>query len=185
MTRQERAVELAKELHRIYPEAHCELNFSNPLSFLSQPFFRPNAPMCGVQYSHPALFDRCRTALDYARLLRRSLRPSSTQPDFYRNKARSIRRSGLGGCKKNALEKAWGVVLVRMAELAALPVSGERRANVVLGNAFHLNEGVVVDTHVARLSRRLVLTPRVMPVKIEQDLISLFPLNHGQISATG
>ncbi len=115
-----------------------------------------------------SLFERYRTAQDYAEAerLEEEIRPTG----FYRNKARSIR-----GMARALLERHGGEVPSTMAELVALPGVGRKTANVVLGNAFGVNEGVVVDTHVRRVSTRLGLTAERDPQKIEEDLLPLVP----------
>ena len=118
----------------------------------------------------PALFKRCPTAEEYAAIPQEELETLVRSTGFYRNKAKSIR--GMGAA---LVERHEGVVPQTIEELSALPGAGRKTANVVLGNAFHINEGVVVDTHVGRLSLRLELTTNTDPIKVEQDLITLFP----------
>ncbi len=170
MTRLERAQELARRLPRIYPDAHCELNFSNPLELLVATILSAQCTDKRVNLVTPALFDRCRTALDYAEIPQEELEGIIRTTGFFRNKATSIR-----GAARDILARHGGRVPRTMLELVALPGVGRKTANVVLGNAFDINDGVVVDTHVTRLSRRLRLTTRTDPVKIEADLVRLFP----------
>jgi len=118
----------------------------------------------------PALFARCPTAADYAAIPQEELEPLIHSTGFYRNKAKSIRTMGAA-----LVEHHEGEVPQTMSELSALPGVGRKTANVVLGNAFQINEGVVVDTHVGRLSLRLGLTTNHDPVKVEHDLGKLFP----------
>jgi endonuclease-3 len=116
------------------------------------------------------LFVRCRTAADYANISQEDLESIVRSTGFYRNKAKNIRAMGAA-----LIAKHGGEVPSPLEELAALPGAGRKTANVVLGNAFNKNEGVVVDTHVSRLSQRLGLTKFTDPIRIEQELIKLFP----------
>ncbi len=170
MTRKERAAILEKKLPEIYPDAHCELDFKNPLELLVATILSAQCTDVRVNMVTPALFKRCPTAEEYAAIPQEELETLVRSTGFYRNKAKSIR--GMGAA---LVERHGGVVPKTIEELSALPGAGRKTANVVLGNAFHLNEGVVVDTHVGRLSLRLGLTGNTDPIKVEQDLIALFP----------
>ena len=161
---------LAKELPRIYPDAHCELDFKSPLELLVATILSAQCTDIRVNMVTPVLFKRCRTATDYAAIPQEELEAIIRSTGFYRNKAKSLR--GMGAA---LVERHSAKVPSTMEELSALPGAGRKTANVVLGNAFGLNEGVVVDTHVGRLSLRLGLTTHNDPVKVEQDLIKLFP----------
>lgn len=170
MTRTERAAALSHELPRIYPSAHCELNFTTPLELLVATILSAQCTDVRVNLVTPPLFARCRSAAEYAAIPQEELEALVHSTGFYRNKAKSIRGMGASLVKKHG-----GEVPRTMEELAALPGVGRKTANVVLGNAFSLNEGIVVDTHVGRLSLRFGLTTNTDPVKVEQDLIKLFP----------
>ncbi len=170
MTRKERAAILEKKLPEIYPDAHCELDFKNPLELLVATILSAQCTDVRVNMVTPALFKRCPTAEEYAAIPQEELETLVRSTGFYRNKAKSIR--GMGAA---LVERHGGVVPKTIEELSALPGAGRKTANVVLGNAFHINEGVVVDTHVGRLSLRLGLTGNTDPIKVEQDLIALFP----------
>ncbi|MEY2906789.1 MAG: hypothetical protein RLZZ408_1260 [Verrucomicrobiota bacterium] len=170
MTRKERAATLATELPRIYPDAHCELDFSNPLELLVATILSAQCTDVRVNMVTKVLFRRCKTAADYAAIPQEELEEIVRSTGFYRNKAKSIR--GMGAA---LMERHGGEIPRSIAELSALPGAGRKTANVVLGNAFGINEGVVVDTHVGRLSLRLGLTTNSDPVKVEQDLMKLFP----------
>lgn len=170
MTRKERSTVLSVELPRIYPTAHCELKFANPLELLVATILSAQCTDVRVNMVTPVLFARCRDSADYASIPQAELESIIHSTGFYRNKARSIRAMGAVLIEKHA-----GEVPQSMSELSALPGVGRKTANVVLGNAFHLNEGIVVDTHVCRLSRRFGFTTNTDPVKIEKDLIRLFP----------
>lgn len=170
MKRPERARILAERLPEIYPDAHCELNFSDPLQLLVATILSAQCTDVRVNLVTPALFARCPTAKDYAAIPTDEIEALVRTTGFYRNKSKAIR-----GAAKQILDLHDGEVPRTLEELAALPGVGRKTANVVLGNAFGMNEGVVVDTHVGRLSRRLDLTDNVDPVKVERDLVKLFP----------
>lgn len=170
MTRKERASRLSDELPRIYRDAHCELDFENPLELLVATILSAQCTDVRVNMVTKALFKRCRTAADYAAIPQEELEAVIRSTGFYRNKAKSLR--GMGAA---LTERHDGKVPSTMDELSAIPGAGRKTANVVLGNAFGINEGVVVDTHVGRLSLRLGLTREKDPVKAEQDLMKLFP----------
>lgn len=170
MTRTERALVLAKELPRIYPDAHCELDFKNPLELLVATILSAQCTDVRVNMVTKTLFKRCKSAEDYAGISQEELEEIVRSTGFYRNKAKSLR--GMGAA---LVERHKGNVPSTMEELSGIPGAGRKTANVVLGNAFGINEGVVVDTHVGRLSLRLGLTTQGDPVKVERDLMKLFP----------
>jgi len=170
MTRKQRSEVLEKELPEIYPEAHCELDFKSPLELLVATILSAQCTDVRVNMVTKSLFKRCKSAADYAGIPQVELEEIIRSTGFYRNKAKSLR--GMG---EALVERHGGKVPQTMAELSAIPGAGRKTANVVLGNAFDINEGVVVDTHVGRLSLRLGLTTNTDPVKVEQDLMKLFP----------
>jgi endonuclease-3 len=153
-----------------YPDARTELDWSNPLELLVATILSAQTTDVQVNRVTESLFSKYRTAEDYADStpdeLEEDIRPSG----FYRNKARSLR-----GMASALVEEHGGEVPRTMSELVALPGVGRKTANVVLGNAFGTNEGIVVDTHVRRVSGRLGLTESQDPVKIEQDLMEVVP----------
>lgn len=169
-TASDMAGELLKRLPAIYPDAHCELDHSNPLELLVATILSAQCTDKRVNIVTKDLFARCRTAADYAAISQEELEALVRSTGFYRNKAKNIRAMGAA-----LLAKHGGEVPSTLEALAALPGAGRKTANVVLGNAFQKNEGVVVDTHVGRLSQRLGLTTFSDPIRIEQDLIKLFP----------
>ena len=173
MTARERAKRLIKTWPQVYPNAHCELDFRNPLELLVATILSAQSTDKRVNMVTPALFKKYRTAKDYADAPQAELENAIKSTGFYRNKAKSIR-----GAMRAIVEKHGGKVPATMEELYALPGVGRKTANVVLGNAFHKNEGIVVDTHVIRLSQRLGLTKHKDPVKIELDLMKLVPREH-------
>ena len=170
MTRADRARELLARLPKIYPDAHCELVHANPLELLVATILSAQCTDKRVNLTTPAIFQRCRTAADYAAIPQEELEALIRPTGFYRNKAKNLRAMG-----QALVERHGGSVPSTLEELAALPGAGRKTANVVLGNAFSKNEGVVVDTHVGRLSQRLGLTKFSDPVRIERDLMKLFP----------
>lgn len=170
MTRKDRADRLSKELPRIYPDAHCELDFKNPLELLAATILSAQCTDVRVNMVTKVLFKRCRSAADYAAIPQEELEEIVRSTGFYRNKAKSLR--GMGAA---LVERHRGKVPSTMEELSGIPGAGRKTANVVLGNAFGINDGVVVDTHVGRLSLRLGLTTNGDPVKVERDLMKLFP----------
>jgi len=164
------AAELARRLPAIYPEAHCELDYTNPLELLVATILSAQCTDKRVNIVTKSLFRRCRGVEDFASISQEELEEIIRSTGFYRNKAKNIRAMA-----KTLLSEHEGMVPRTLEALAALPGVGRKTANVVLGNAFGIDEGVVVDTHVTRLSHRLGLTKKAGAEKIEQDLISLFP----------
>lgn len=169
----DRVSQLVEQLPEIYPGAHCELTFKNPLQLLVATILSAQCTDKRVNLVTPALFAKYRTAQDYAASDPAKLEAEIQSTGFFRNKTRSIRAAA-----KALVEKHRGEVPDTMAELRELPGVGRKTANVVLGNAFAKDEGVVVDTHVARLSQRLGLTKQTDPEKIEADLMKLVPREH-------
>ncbi len=172
MTRSERANELVEVLPQVYPAAHCELDFKTPLQLLIATILSAQCTDKRVNLVTPALFQRYRSASAFAAAQPAELEQAIQSTGFFRNKTKSIRAAAAA-----IEEKHGGKVPQTMNELHALPGVGRKTANVVLGNAFDKNEGVVVDTHVARLSQRLGLTTQQDAEKIEQDLMRLIPRN--------
>src|SRR5436305_14570858 len=170
MTARERVARLLKIWPKVYPHAHCELDFRNPLQLLVATILSAQSTDKRVNMVTPALFKKYRTAKDYAEAPQAELESAIKSTGFYRNKAKSIR-----GAMRAIVEKHGGKVPDTMEELCALPGVGRKTANVVLGNAFNKDEGIVVDTHVIRLSQRLGLTKQKDAEKIEADLIPLVP----------
>jgi endonuclease III len=168
-----RTQSIVKALERTYPEAHCELNYSNPLELLIATILSAQCTDKQVNIVTESLFKKYLTAADYARVELAELENDIRRIGLYRNKAKNIKAA----CTQ-LVERFGGNVPKTMAELIALPGVGRKTANVVLGNAFNLNEGVVVDTHVARLGQRLGLTREHDPVKIEAELMKSLPREH-------
>jgi endonuclease-3 len=157
-------------LQQAYPTAHCELNFSNPLELLIATILSAQCTDKRVNIVTESLFKKYRSAADFAEADLSELEQAIKTAGFYRNKAKNIQSAA-----RSIVEKHDGQVPRTMAELIELGGVGRKTANVVLGNAFDINVGVVVDTHVARLSFRLGFTGETDPVRIEQILIKLVP----------
>lgn len=170
MTRSERATALAARLPIIYPYAHCELNYNSPMELLIATILSAQCTDKRVNIVTQQLFQRCRSVEDFASIPISELETIIHSTGFYRAKAKNIQTAA-----RQILERHNGQVPADMDSLAALAGVGRKTANVVLGNAFGINEGVVVDTHVGRLSRRLGLSRHTDPVKVERDLARHFP----------
>jgi endonuclease III len=170
--KKERTTKIIADLRRAYPNAHCELNFSNPLELLIATILSAQCTDKQVNIVTENLFKKYRGAADFANASLPELEQDIRRIGFFRNKAKNIQ-----ACCKALLEKHDGKVPQTMEELTDLAGVGRKTANVVLGNAFNINVGVVVDTHVARLSERLDLSRETSPEKIEADLQKLVPQN--------
>jgi endonuclease III len=166
----ERTRQIIAGLQKTYPNAHCELNFSNPLELLVATILSAQCTDKRVNLVTEGLFKKYRSSADYAKADRTELERAIQTAGFFRNKAKSIQQ-----CCQALVDHHHGEVPRSLEELTALDGVGRKTANVVLGNAFNINSGVVVDTHVARLSFRLGLTREKDPVKIEKDLAALVP----------
>jgi endonuclease III len=169
----QRGLRIIAGLQAAYPEAHCELTYSNPLELLVATMLSAQCSDRQVNLVTPELFKNYRTASDFADAPAGKLETAIRRIGLYRNKAKNIRAA----CKV-LVEKHGGHVPRTMEELIELPGVGRKTANVVLGNAFDVSVGIVVDTHVARLSNRLNLTRHFAPEKIEIDLQKLVPAWH-------
>jgi endonuclease III len=170
VTRTERAAAIVEALARVYPDAHCELDYTTPLELLVATILSAQCTDKRVNIVTRDLFRRCRTAADYADTSQADLEAMIRTTGFFRSKATHIRAAA-----RVIVEKHGGEVPGTMAELTALPGVGRKTANVVLGNAFGREEGIVVDTHVGRLARRLRLTRQTDAVKVERDLVKVIP----------
>ena len=161
---------LVTALRKTYPDAHCELNFTTPLELLIATILSAQCTDKRVNMVTPALFARFKTAADYAAAPPAELERMIQSTGFFRNKARAIQAAS-----RDIADKHGGRVPDTMEALTALHGVGRKTANVILGNAYDKNEGVVVDTHVIRLSQRIGLTRQKTPEKIEADLMKLVP----------
>lgn len=165
-----RTAEILTRLRREYPHARVALDFRSPLELLVATILAAQCTDERVNQVTPALFARYPAARDYAGADLAELEVLVKTTGFFRNKAKALKNLG------TALSASHGGEVPRtMEELTALPGVGRKTANVILGNAFGLNEGIVVDTHVQRLSRRLGMTDETDPEKIERDLLPLVP----------
>ena len=168
--RKQRAAQVLYILKTTYPDAHCSLDFNNPLELLVATILSAQCTDERVNLVTSELFKHYKSAADYAQATQEQLEKQIQSTGFYRNKAKAIRAMA-----QSLVDKHGGQVPATMAELVDLAGVGRKTANVVLGNAFHRNVGVVVDTHVGRLALRLGFTTNTNAEKVEQDLIPLFP----------
>jgi endonuclease-3 len=166
----QRAPEIYARLSAEYPDAKCALDHRNPYELLVATILSAQCTDKRVNMVTPALFARYPDPDAMARAKPEALEDMIKSTGFFRNKTKSLL-----GMSTAVTEQHGGTVPATMEQLVRLPGVGRKTANVVLGNAFDLNEGVVVDTHVGRLSNRLAFSRESDPVKIEQDLIALFP----------
>ena len=173
-----RAPEIFDRLRRTYPDAHCALDFKTPFQLLVATILSAQCTDKRVNMVTPALFRRYATPKALAAAKLEELEEMIKSTGFFRNKSRS-----LVGMAAAVDERHGGIVPNEMEQLVDLPGVGRKTANVILGNAFERNEGIVVDTHVARVSQRLGLTKNTDAVKIEQDLMPLFPRNQWTLLA--
>jgi len=172
-TKEEKAARVRKiiaGLKKAYPDAHCELNYSNPLELLIATILSAQCTDKRVNLVTAELFKKYRSAADYAAAPTTELEQAVKTTGFFRNKTKSIKTA-----TRAIVERHGGQVPSTMEELLKLDGVGRKTANVVLGNAFGVNVGVVVDTHVARLAQRLGVTREKDPKKIEQQLMALVP----------
>lgn len=165
-----RAAQIIAALQQAYPGAHCELNYATPLELLIATILSAQCTDKQVNLVTAGLFTKYRTAADYAAAAPDELAADIRRIGLFRNKAKHIQ-----ACCRALVERHAGVVPRTMGELVALAGVGRKTANVVLGNAFSTNSGVVVDTHVGRLAVRLGLTRATAPEKVEQALMQLVP----------
>ncbi len=170
--KKERTMKIIAALRRTYPTAHCELNFSSPLELLIATILSAQCTDKRVNLVTAELFKKYRNAKDFADAPLSDIEDAVKTTGFFRNKAKNIK-----ACCAALVEKFAGEVPRTMEELHALAGVGRKTANVVLGNAFGINVGVVVDTHVTRLGNRLGLVKGTDAVKLEQELMKLVPQN--------
>ncbi|HEY4306271.1 MAG TPA: endonuclease III [Gemmatimonadaceae bacterium] len=167
-------VEYAREIYRRliehYPNAHCALDFKSPFQLLIATILSAQCTDKRVNMVTPALFKKYKTPKAMSEANPEELEELIKSTGFFRNKTKSLL-----GMSTTVAEEHGGKIPEEMDDLVKLPGVGRKTANVVLGNAFGKNEGVVVDTHVGRVSGRLGLTKNTDPVKVEQDLMKLFP----------
>jgi endonuclease III len=164
-----RARRINRELAALYPDAHCELDFTNPLELVVATILSAQTTDRRVNMVTPVLFAKCRTAADYAAADRGDVEQIIQSTGFFRAKTTSLIGLGQALC-----DRFGGEVPGRLADLVTLPGVGRKTANVVLGNAFGV-PGITVDTHFARLSLRFGWTQQHDPVKIEHEVGGLVP----------
>jgi len=167
---QARIPEILRLLHAAYPDACCELDFETPLELLIATVLSAQCTDQRVNQVTPNLFRKYPTAQAYAEADIEELQEAIRSTGFYRNKAKNIQNA----CRQ-LVENYDGDVPNTMEQLIMLPGVARKTANVVLGNAYHVADGIAVDTHVKRLSNRLALSKQTTPEKIERDLMELAP----------
>lgn len=165
-----RAENVLSELYQHYPNPHCALNFTNPFELLVATILSAQCTDVRVNIVTKELFNMWPTPKAMAEAPVQEIEEAIRTTGFYRNKAKAIKNSA-----QKIVDEFDGMVPQTMDELLSLRGAARKTANVVLGNAFGINEGVVVDTHVKRLSNRFGLSRHQDPVKIERDLMALFP----------
>ena len=165
-----RTAEILRRLKAEYPDAHCELDYRTPYELLVATILSAQCTDARVNLVTPEFFRRWPTPRSLAQADEAAVQDVIRSTGFFRNKTRSLL-----GMAAGLMEVHRGAVPAEMTALRALPGVGRKTANVVLGNAFGINDGVTVDTHVQRLSARLRLSTRLGPEKVEQDLMTLIP----------
>jgi endonuclease-3 len=168
--KKERTAEIIKRLEKEYPDAHCALNHTNAFELLIATILSAQCTDERVNIVTANLFRKYRQPQDYLKVAQEELERDIHSTGFFRNKAKNIQAA----CQK-IIELYGGEIPQTMDELLVLNGVARKTANVVLGNAFGIASGIVVDTHVSRLSQRLGLTAETAPEKIENDLQHLVP----------
>lgn len=168
--RKERTKTIIQKLKRYYPDAHCALDHEGPLQLMMATILSAQCTDERVNIVTKTLFRKYRTAQDFANASLEDLEQMIKSTGFFRAKAKSLKGAGA-----KLVRDYGGEVPRQLEELVTVPGVGRKTANVVLGNAFGIASGIVVDTHVKRLSYRLGLTMQKTPDKIEKDLCQLVP----------
>jgi endonuclease III len=168
--KQERALEIVSRLKRMYPKAKCSLDFTNPFELLIATMLSAQSTDARVNIVTKSLFRKYPGPKEFSAASQVEMEKDVKQTGFFRNKAKAVIAAS-----KAIMERHEGQVPQTMEELTALPGVGRKTANVVLSNAFQSPVGIVVDTHVTRVSGRLGLTSNSDAVKIEEDLMKLIP----------
>lgn len=169
-SKNQRAAEVYRDLLERYPNAHCALDYNNPFQLLVATILSAQSTDVGVNKATPALFKTFPSPRAFASVTPEEIEPHIATIGLFRNKAKAIHASAT-----RIVETYDDKVPDTMESLLTLRGVARKTANVVLGNAFNKNEGVVVDTHVGRLAQRFGLTKETTPVRIERDLMALFP----------
>jgi len=167
---EKRIPQILKQLKKEYPDARCSLDYTSPFELLIATILSAQCTDARVNQVTKELFRKYRGPKDYLLVPEEELQTDIRSTGFFRNKTKSIR-----GTSQKLINNFSGEVPATMDQLLTLPGVARKTANVVLGNAFQITSGVVVDTHVSRISRRLGLTKATAPEKIEQDLMKLIP----------
>lgn len=165
-----RARRLYQKLETLYPDARCALHYTTPWELLAATILSAQCTDARVNLTTPALFEKYPGPQAMAKANPEAIEPLIKSCGFFRNKAKSLH-----GAATVVVERFDGEVPREMDDLLTLPGVARKTANVVLGNAFDRNQGIPVDTHVTRLSQRLGLSEHTDPVKIERDLMALYP----------
>lgn len=173
MDKKAKVLEIIKRLKKVYPNPRTALNYKTPLELLFATILSAQATDKLVNTATPALFEKYKTAEDYANASEEEIDKYISKINFHKNKAKSIKAAAT-----ILVEKFEGKVPQNLEDLDSLPGVARKTANVVLGDAFKKSEGIVVDTHVLRLSQKLGLTNEKTPEKIEQDLMKIVPKEH-------
>jgi endonuclease III len=168
--RKERVSEILRRLDKMYPNAKCALLYHNPWELLVATILSAQCTDKVVNEVTPALFAKYPTPQDFAAVAPEVLAPDIRRTGFFNNKAKSV-----VGAAKRVVNDFGGVVPRTIEEMLTIPGAARKTANVVLGTAYGIASGVVVDTHVQRISARLDLTRETDPVKIEKDLMKVIP----------
>jgi endonuclease III len=169
MKKQERANEIIKKLKKLYPDVHCELDYRNPYELLIATILSAQTTDVQVNRATPSLFKKYMTPKSLSEATINDVIKIIKSTGFYKNKANNI-----VNCAKQLTEDFNGTVPENIKDLITLSGVGRKTANVVLGNAFNINEGIAVDTHVKRLSKLFKFTSKDNPIDIEKDLMKLF-----------
>lgn len=170
MTKKQKVAEILKRLYKTYPKPKTSLYFKNPLELLIATILSAQTTDKTVNSITPDLFRKYRNASDFAHAQLEELDRDIAKINFHHNKAKSIK-----ACCRILTQKYQGKVPDNITDLDALPGVARKTANVVLGSGFNKAEGIVVDTHVMRLSQKIGLTSNKNPDKIEQDLMKIVP----------
>lgn len=173
MDKKQKVLEIIKRLKKAYPDAKIELDFQNPFQLLIATILAAQSTDVGVNLATPALFKKYPNPQKLASAPVEEIDTYITKINFHQNKAKLI-----NNCAKMLVDKFGGEVPQNMEDLDSLPGVARKTANVVLGSAFHKAEGIVIDTHMIRMSNKLGLTNEKDPVKIEKDLMEIVPKEH-------
>lgn len=173
MTKQEKALKIIERLKKVYPNAKIALNFENPFQLLIATILAAQSTDVGVNEATPELFKHYPTPEKMAKASREELDKYITKVNFHWNKTKLIKEAS-----QMIMDKFAGKVPENMKDLDSLPGVARKTANVVLTCAFNKPEGIIIDTHMIRMSNRLGLTDSKDPVKIEQDLMEIVPKEH-------